>query len=46
MQDSILGLILFNLFINDVFQFFFVSCEIYLYAKDAAFILSADDDTQ
>ena len=45
-QGSILGPILFNLFINDLFQFNSPHCEIYLYADDTAIIFSADSDLQ
>ena len=43
-QGSILGSILFILFINDLFQFN-SHCEIYLYADDTAIIFSADSDS-
>jgi hypothetical protein len=38
----ILGPVIFNLFINDVFQFATYNVEKYLYADDTAIILSAD----
>ncbi len=41
-QGSILGPVLFILFINDVFQFNSTNCEVYLYADDTAIIFSAD----
>ena len=44
-QSSILGPILFNLFINDLFQSNFPHCEIHLYADDTAIIFSADSDS-
>ena len=44
-QGSILGPILFNLFINDLFQFNSPHYEIYLYADDTAIIFSADSDS-
>jgi hypothetical protein len=41
-QGSILGPVVFNLFIYDVFQLATHNVEIYLYADDTAIILSAD----
>ncbi len=45
-QGSILGPVLFNLFINDVFQFNATNIEIYLYADDTAVIFSADSNSE
>ena len=45
-QGSILGPILFYLFINDLFHFNSPHCEIYLYADDTAVIFSADSVLQ
>ena len=42
MQGSIIGPLLFNVFINDVFQFNSASSKIYLYAGDTAIIFSAN----
>jgi hypothetical protein len=42
-QGSILGPMLFILFINDVFQFNATNCELYLYADDTAIIFAADN---
>ena len=42
-EGSILSSLLFNIFINDIFQFSSPHCEIHLYADDAAVIISADN---
>ena len=43
-QGSIIGPILFILFINDIFQFNSINIELYLYADDTAIIFSANCD--
>jgi hypothetical protein len=43
-QGSVLGPLLFILFINDVFQFQLPGVEIFLYADDTAIIFSASDN--
>ena len=43
-QGSILGPLLFILFVNDVFQFHSVNVEIFLYADDTAIIFSSNSD--
>ena len=43
-QGSILGPLLFILFVNDIFQFNSPGVEIYLYADDTAIILSATNN--
>jgi hypothetical protein len=45
-QGSILGPLLFLLFVNDVFQLATFNVEIYLYADDTAFIFHADSNSQ
>ncbi len=45
-QGSIISPLLFNLFINDVFQFNSTNCEIYLYADDTAVILTANSEPE
>jgi hypothetical protein len=45
-QGSILGPLLFIIFINDVFQFCSFNVEIYLYADDTAIIFSATSDNE
>lgn len=45
-QGSIISPLLFNLFINDVFQFNSTNCEIYLYADDTAVVLSANSESE
>jgi hypothetical protein len=45
-QGSILGPLLFIIFINDVFQFCSHNIEIYLYADDTALIFSAKNDNE
>jgi len=45
-QGSILGPLLFIIFINDVFQLTSLSADIYLYADDTVIIFSADDETK
>ena len=44
-QGSILGHLLFNVFINDVFQFNSASSEIYLYADDIAIIFNTNSNS-
>ena len=44
-KESILGPLLFNVFINDFFQFNSVSFEIYLYADDTAIIFNANSNS-
>ena len=43
-QDSVLSGLLFNLLINDVFQFMSPNIEIYLYADDTAILITADSE--
>ena len=45
-QGSILGPLMFILFVNDVFQFCSKKVEIYLYADDTAIIFHADCDDE
>ena len=43
-QGSILSGLLFNLFINDIFQLISPNIEIYLYADDTAILITADSE--
>jgi hypothetical protein len=45
-QGSVLGPLLFNIFINDTFQFMDSNCEILLYADDTAIIFSSDTEVE
>ena len=44
-QGSLLGPILFNIFINDVFQFNTTNIQIFLYADDTVILFKADNET-
>ena len=43
-QGSVLSGLLFNLFINDIFQLILPNIEIYLYADDTAILITADSE--
>ena len=44
-QGSLFGPILFNIFINDVFQFNITNIQIFLYADDTVILFKADNET-